>query len=154
MNIGLLTGGPFWGMVSDKILKTRKWIIFLSLIALILITLAFASIQAAPQLAVLSMLFFGFGFFSGGGLLMYPHIKDLMPLEMAGAAMTGINFFTMVGPAVFLQGIGNLMQSLYPEASRGSEAFHAAFLVCVGCLAVVAIMYFFTKEQIQVSNLD
>jgi sugar phosphate permease len=146
MNIGLLTGGPFWGMVSDRILRTRKWIIFSSLIALIVITTAFASMSTVPQLAVLTLLFFGFGFFSGGGLLMYPHIKDLMPLEMAGAAMTGINFFTMVGPAVFLQGLGHLMQGLYPHASRGPEAFQAAFLVCVGCLIVVATLYFFTGD--------
>jgi sugar phosphate permease len=128
MNIGLLIGGPIWGVVSDRLFRNRKWIIFLSLIFLIVITYAF-------------------------GLLMYPHIKDLMPLEMAGAAMTGINFFTMIGPAVFLQGLGNLMQTLYPDASRGPDAFNAAFLLCVGCLVGVAVLYLFTKDTASTSNL-
>jgi len=77
---------------------------------------------------------------------MYPHIKDLMPAEMAGAAMTGINFFTMIGPAVFLQGLGTLMQALYPQASRGSDAFIAAFQLCVVCMAAVAVLYIFTRD--------
>ena len=77
---------------------------------------------------------------------MFPHIKDLMPLEMAGAAMTGINFFTMIGPAVFLQGLGILMQTLYPNASRSPQAFNAAFWLCVGCLATVAVLYAFTTD--------
>jgi ABC-type uncharacterized transport system permease subunit len=98
-------------------------------------------------LAVLAPLFFCFGFFNATGMLMYPHIKELMPSEMAGAAMTGINFFTMIGPAVFLQGLGTLMQTLYPAASRGPQAFHAVFLVCLIFLLAVAVLYSLTGEK-------
>lgn len=41
--------------------------------------------------------------------------------------MTGVNFFTMVGVAAFLQGLGNLMQYLYPGESFGAPAFRVAF---------------------------
>ncbi len=58
--------------------------------------------------------------------------------------MTGINFFNMMGPAVFLQGLGILMQRLYPNASRGPAAFDAVFLVCMVCLAGAALLYLFT----------
>jgi hypothetical protein len=78
---------------------------------------------------------------------MYPHIKEMMAPEMAGVAMTGINFFNMIGPAVFLQGLGSLMQAVYPEASRGPEAFNAAFIVCIVGLAVAATVYLFTRER-------
>jgi hypothetical protein len=70
-----------------------------------------------------------------------------MPHEMSGAAMTGINFFTMIGPAVFLQGLGTLMQTLYPDASRGPDAFIAAFILCVICLSIISLLYLFTKEN-------
>ncbi len=146
MNIGLLTGGPLWGVVSDRLFYTRKWIIVISLIILTAITFAFSTVPPGTKFIMLAILFFGFGFLSGGGLLMYPHIKELMPSEMAGAAMTGINFFTMIGPAVFLQGLGILMQALYPNASRGLEAFNAAFLLCVACMIGVAVLYVFTKD--------
>lgn len=75
---------------------------------------------------------------------MYPHIKDLMPQKMAGAAMTGVNFFNMMGPAVFLQGLAILMQRLYPNASRGPAAFDMAFLVCMVFLAGAALLYLLT----------
>ncbi len=41
--------------------------------------------------------------------------------------MTGIDFLTMAGIAVFLQALGILMQRLYPGASLGRLAFKSAF---------------------------
>jgi hypothetical protein len=80
-------------------------------------------------------------------LLMYPHIKEMMPLALAGVAMTGVNFFNMIGPAVFLQGLGSLMQALYPDASRGPQAFNTAFIMCSAGLVVAATLYLFTSEN-------
>ena len=77
----------------------------------------------------------------------YAHIKDLMPIERAGAAMTGINFFTMIGPAIFLQRLGFLMQTLFPRASQGPAAFTAALLLCMGCLALISLVYLFTHDR-------
>jgi sugar phosphate permease len=135
-------------VVSDRLFRTRKWIIVISLIFLIAITFAFSTIPPGTALALLAILFFGFGLFTGGGNLIYPHIKELMPHDMAGAAMTGINFFTMIGPAVFLQGLGSMMQTLYPYASRGPDAFNAAFQLCVACMVGVAVLYVFTKDTV------
>lgn len=146
MTVGMIIGSPFWGAVSDRIFKTRKWIILICFVILAGVALVLMSIPPNANLIVVAVFFFAFGFFSGGGLLMYPHIKDLMPHEMAGAAMTGVNFFNMMGPAVFLQGLGILMQTLYPEASRGPAAFDASFLVCMLSLLVAGGIYSFTKE--------
>jgi hypothetical protein len=77
---------------------------------------------------------------------MYVHIRESMPIEMAGTAMTGINFFTMIGPAFFLQGLGMLMQAAYPEASRGQEAFTLSLLLCAFCYLLAGILYMATKE--------
>ena len=147
LNVGMILGAPCWGTLSDRLFKTRKWIIIAGTIAILLTIVTLALIPPATPLAGVSMLFFGFGFFNATGLLMYPHIKELMPSEMSGAAMTGINFFTMIGPAVFLQGLGMLMQTLYPEASQGPEAFNAAFMVCIISLLLVLVSYFFTRER-------
>jgi hypothetical protein len=68
---------------------------------------------------------------------------------MAGAALTGVNFFTMMGPAVFLQGLGTVMQGLFPEASRGPEAFKAALLICIASQAAIGLLYCFTRDQRQ-----
>jgi predicted MFS family arabinose efflux permease len=147
MNVGLIIGGPFWGALSDRIFKTRKWLVVGCLFSMAAIALMLTLIPPQTDLIVLVPIFFAFGFFTSAGLLMYPHIKDRMPPEMAGAAMTGINFFNMMGPAVFLQGLGMLMQALYPHASRGPAAFDAALWVCMVSLFAAAIIYFLTREE-------
>ncbi len=147
LNVGMILGSPFWGTLSDRLFKTHKWVIIGGSISIALTIIILAKIPVDTPLTALGLLFFCFGFFNATGILMYPHIKELMPAKMSGAAMTGINFFTMIGPAVFLQGLGTLMQTLYPAASRGPEAFYAAFMVCLACLALITILYCFTNED-------
>jgi sugar phosphate permease len=147
LNFGMILGAPCWGTLSDRLFRARKGLVIAGLISIALTIIILTVIPAGIHLAVLALLFFCFGFFNASGLLMYPHIKEMMPLEMAGVAMTGVNFFNMIGPAVFLQGLGSLMQALYPDASRGPEAFNAAFILCSVCLVIATTLYFFTREN-------
>ena len=147
LNVGMILGAPAWGVVSDRIFKTRKRIISLGMGLVSLIMLLMLIFFPGSDPSMLALLFFGFGVFSSAGLLVYTHIKELMPLHMAGTAMTGINFFTMTGSAVFLQGLGYLMQTLYPHDACGSEAFDAVFLLCAGMLVCMGGLYLFAKEK-------
>ncbi|HDZ89704.1 MAG: MFS transporter [Deltaproteobacteria bacterium] len=149
MNVGSISGGPVWGVLSDRVFKTRKWVISGGLLILVIILLLLADLSRETGFLILALLFFSFGFFRSSGLLMYVQIKESMPLDMAGTAMTGINFFTMIGPALFLQGLGIFMQSLYPLSSRGGQAFTASFLVCALCFLMVALFYLFTRETVK-----
>jgi sugar phosphate permease len=144
--MALILGSPLCGAVSDRLLETRKWIVVGGHVFLVLVTLSMAMVPRGTSYTLLGALFFFFGFFRTTGLLMYSQIKDLVPLSMAGMAMAGVNFFTMVGSAAFLQGLGSLMQSLYPDASRGPGAFRLAFLLCAAFLLSVAILYSATKD--------
>ena len=147
LNIGFIAGAPTWGTAADNLFKSCKWLVVIGLVALVAAITFIAIIPPDTSFAIVALLFFCFGFSGAAGLVMYPHIKSLVPREMAGAAMTGVNFFTMIGSAVFLQGLGSLMQTLYPTSSRGPEAFHAAFSLCITCLVVVTILYMFTKTK-------
>jgi sugar phosphate permease len=145
LNVGLILSGPLWGTVSDRVFKTRKWLVCwaLGVLSLLLVFIAFTGPDTG--LGLLLALFFSFGLFQPG-TLMYVQMKEIMPLRMAGTAMTGVNFFTMVGAAFFLQAVGGLMQSLYPEGSRSLPAFHTAFLLCAAFMASVTVLYVFTKD--------
>lgn len=145
MNLSLIVGGPAWGNLSDH-LKSRKWIVFGGQALLALLTLMMTWVGPGTGNVGLAMLFFSFGFFRMTGSLMYTQIKETMPVRMAGTAMTGINFFTMMGPAVFLQGLGKAMQAFHPEASRSAEAFELSFILCATCVGVIALLYLFTGE--------
>lgn len=146
MGIGMVIGSPVCGWFSDSLFKTRKGVILAGLAGMIVVLSIFASLPPGTNLTVLSMLFFSFGFFTSSGQVMYAHIKERMPVEHAGTAMTGVNFFTMVGVAAFLQGVGNLMQYLFPGESFGAPAFRAAFFFCAACLVLTLTLYGFTVE--------
>ena len=146
LNIGYIVGCPLFGMLSDKILRTRKWIVVLGLSAHALIMLAFAILPPGSHTFILTVLFFSFGFFFGAGMVMYAQIKELMPAEMSGTAMAGINFFGLMGVAGFLHGLGRLMQHIYPEAPHGESAFKMTYMICFGFLAITALMYLFTRD--------
>ncbi|MCG6877685.1 MAG: MFS transporter [Deltaproteobacteria bacterium] len=146
MNVGALVGGTAWGWLSDTVFHSRKWVILGGMVIYLMVLLVMVMISSNISFIILIMLFLSFGFFRSSGILLYVHIKETMPAQMAGTAMTGINFFTMIGPAVFLQGLGILMQRLYPHASRGPEAFRTSFMVCSALILMVSILYIFTKD--------
>lgn len=149
MSIGLVIGSPVSGYFSDAIICSRKAVIMSGLAGMVSILLILAFLPAGTGAGLLYVLFFCFGFFSSAGQIMYAHIKERMPIERAGTAMTGINFFTMVGVAVFLQGLGNIMQHLYPEASLGPAAYKGAFTICAVCLAATMAFYYLTVETLK-----
>ena len=147
MSIGLIVGSPVCGWVSDSILRSRKTVIIagLALMAGILVTLAV--LPGATGRLILLALFFGFGFSSGSGQIMYAHIKERMPLENAGTAMTGINFFTMAGVAFFLHGLGWAINAFYPARSLSPNVFRMAFVLFGGCLVVTGLLYSLTVDD-------
>jgi sugar phosphate permease len=146
MSIGLIVGSPICGWISDSILHSRKYVIIagLAMMAVILTTLAVLSIDTV--LPILFALFFCFGFSSSSGQIMYAHIKERMPLKNAGTAMTGINFFTMIGVAFFLHGLGWVINEFYPGGSLGPEVFRMAFILFGGCLVLTGLIYSLTVE--------
>lgn len=146
MNLGFIIGGPFFGMVSDRLAKTRKWVVLPGIVGMALMIGVFAVLPPTAGPIVLALLFFLLGLITSAGGIMYSQIKEQVPIENAGAAMIGINFFTMVGSAVFLQGMGIFMQSTYPEAPMGTAAFRGTFVLCAACLLLVAFIYFFTTD--------
>lgn len=145
LNVGMILSGPVWGAISDSVVKTRKWLVAadIGVLTLLMVLIAFAGPDTG--LTALLVLFFSFGLFQPG-TLMYVQMKEIMPLRMAGTAMTGVNFFTMVGAAFFLHALGGLLQSLYPEASLSMPAFRTAFLLCAAFTASVAGVYSFTQD--------
>jgi len=146
MSIGLIIGCPASGHLSDRVFNSRKRIIIPGICGMTGILWLLAFLPEGTAAIPLALVFFGFGLFSGSGQLMYAHIKELVPHEHAGMAMAAINFFTMAGVAVFLQGMGSLMKFLYPGASLGVSAFKSAFIFCAVCLTIIGALYTLTTE--------
>ena len=146
LSIGIITGSPFFGWLSDVVVCSRKKIIVAGLATTGLVLVVLAGLGPKTPMALLAVLFFSFGFFSSSGGIMFAHIKERMPAEHAATAMTGVNFFNMIGVVVFLQGLAAVMHFFFPQASLGAAAFKGAFLICAACLAVTVVCYLFTVD--------
>jgi len=149
MSIGLIVGCPVCGWLSDTVVGSRKKIIIPGIFCMVGLLLVMNRLTPDTGVWAAHLVFFSFGLVSGSGQVMYAHIKEQVPRANAGLAMTGINFFTMAGVAVFLQGMGHVMTRFFPGASLTLPAFHLAFHVCAACLAGIALLYGLTRETLE-----
>jgi hypothetical protein len=79
--------------------------------------------------------------------VVYAHVKDVMPEGMAGMAMTGVNFFTMLGAATFLHAMGWILdRSALPGGARTPAGYQAAFLLAGGSVALAFVAYLLTSD--------
>jgi MFS family permease len=147
MNLGFVCGGPLFGWISDRKLRSRKRVIIPGLLGFGAVLAVLAVLPQGVGILPLAALFFILGVFNSSAGIMYPHIKESMPPEKSGMAMAGINFFTMIGPAVFLQGLGMFMQAAYPDNAWSPMAFQHVFWICSFCLASVSALYLLTRDR-------
>jgi MFS family permease len=145
MNIGSILGAPIGGFLSDQKIRSRKKTVLIGFAIMAASFLALSGYSRA-DLVWLGLIFFGIGFGSSFCQVMYVHIKELMPSHMAATAMSGINFFTMAGGAIFLHGVGMILSmSMFSYLSEGSR-YRLAFLICFLGLAAALVVYLATRD--------
>ena len=77
---------------------------------------------------------------------MYANIKELLPRRISGLAMTGVNFFTMMGAATFQHGIGAFIKRLSGTTVLTPQAFSWGFRLCFIASVIGVVCYFFVRE--------
>ena len=148
LSIGMIIGGPIGGRLSDHVFHSSKGVALwgLSLYGLSLFPLI--GILKIESSFGYGLIFFIIGFFGSFGMLIYSHAKELFPIAISGTVMTGINFFTMAGAAVFMSALGKIIES-FPRVDRAypPEAYHLSFLICFLGMVVSLIFYAFSKKE-------
>lgn len=147
LSIGLIFGSPFGGMLSDRILRSRKGTIIIGLSISSVTIFLFSQWRSTTYLILLGVLLFAIGFFNSFGQVMYAHIKELMPDEMSGRAMSGVNFFTMMGGGVFIHLLGGVMGHIGAQHTNAGEGYRTSFLICSAAFLLATAFYSTTKES-------
>ncbi|MFW5900006.1 MAG: MFS transporter [Desulfovermiculus sp.] len=145
LNLAFIIAGPVCGAFSDRI-QRRKGVILAGLLGMGIILLALSLQSRQTSLFTFVLLFASFGVAGSTGGIMYTHIKERMPVHLAGTAMTGINLFTMFGAASFVHGLGVLMQKVYDQEALSLNAFRLSFVLCAACMTAIFVLYIFTRE--------
>ncbi len=149
LNIGFIVGGPIFGALSDRLIRSRKIVVVLGLAGFAVSLAILVGLPPRTSIIVIALVFSTIGLFSSAGTIMYPHIIELMPPQLSGTATTGINLFSMAGAAVFLQGLGVLMQWLATQTPLASVRFGLCFGLCSVLLGLTACLYTIgTKETL------
>jgi nitrate/nitrite transporter NarK len=145
--IGYVVGGSGGGWLSDRVLHSRKYVVILGIggMAVVALMLTYGWGQCDVLLRACTFLFLGF--FSGCANVVYAHIKGIMPPEMSGMAMTGINFFTMLGVGAYIHVMGWVLDHLPAGKQAGIEGYQTAFFLILAGLSGAAVLYLFTHDS-------
>lgn len=140
LTLAHIVGLPLTGNLSDRWLKSRKKIILPGLLASAGLTWLLTGLEHGAPWWQVHGLFALIGLCSSPGQIMYAHIKELVPGPVQGTAMTGINLFTMLGPAVVMQTAGWLVSGR-PQELAHPGAFAPAWGFMAAGLALAALSY-------------
>lgn len=143
LSVGFVTGAPLGGLLSDRVLKSRKRSVMAGL--LMGGSAAFVLSQFTEgRVILLGLVFFVMGFFNSFGQTSYAHIRELMPSRMSGMAMSGINFFTMMGGGLFIHALGFVIGGV--ERTSPGAGYQTAFLICSMALFSGLLLYSTTRD--------
>jgi MFS family permease len=146
MGGGYMIGLPIFGRISDRVIRSRKKVIIPSLWILALVILSLSFWPRGTNLFWIYLIFLLLGLAAAPGQIMFPHIKELVPQEITATAMTGVNLFTMLGPAFLTQAIGFVVGAR-PEDLTGPESFRAGWYLLAGGLSLAACLYLLVPES-------
>jgi len=146
--VGNALGSLCAGWLSDRVFSSKK--------VASLFGLGLYCLSMIPLLGILplqgviwdGMIHFSIGFFRAFGVLLYGHVKDLYPMDLAGTAMTWVNFFVAAGGAFFMHFMGKVIE-IFPRTGQiySQSAYHAAFRICFVSMAASLVFYAFSRKE-------
>lgn len=146
--IGTIVASPIWGYLSDRVLKTRKWVV---MAGVLMFSLPFLILSISPSglpLWSLYALFFWCGVTNSTVAVSFALLTDVIPRHIVGTAVGLYNLWFFVGGAVYQQMAGVILASFPAATGQGSvDGYRAVFLLCLigSWLGTVAVLG--TREE-------
>ncbi len=136
----MIIGSPLLGLVSDKLLKSRKKPF---VICMLILSIELLMLYLSPDgfsKPMLMAIFFIFSICSSSIVVIgFTTTKELFPVEIAGTSVGTVNLFPFLGGAVYMPLLGRILDA-YPQAGNNGEGLcrlpccHAPETVFSACL--------------------
>lgn len=145
----MILGGPLLGLLSQKVLRSRKRTFILCTSLLVVLLLFLNIFPAGLPRAVLYLWFFLFSVSSSAIVVMgFTSTKELFPVEIAGTSVGTVNFFPFFGGAVFMPLLGRVLDA-YPKSAAGGypvAAYHMILVILLLASLISLACTFVMKE--------
>lgn len=145
MSLGMLSGGVFWGFVSDHFLRARRPVLFIGTLGMLVSWVIMVALAGFPGGLAISALYFALGFFSIVFLVNFSCGKELFPLGRAGTAIGIINTFMLLGAAIY-QGITGYMLDYFLVDGTFLTAYRAIFIFYLASIAAAFVLVMIMPE--------
>jgi sugar phosphate permease len=146
---GMVLGAPLLGLLSQRVLRSRKKTFVLCTSALVILLLALTLFPAGLSRTALVVWFFLFSICSSAIVIMgFTTTKELFPVEIAGTCVGMVNFFPFFGGAIFQPLLGRVLDA-YGKNDAGQypvEAYRMILLVLLAASVLALACTFLMKE--------
>ena len=144
VGVGMAAACPLAGIISDRILKSRRKVLiigsFLYTIAWGIIALL-TNLQAGNDVILQGAVNVFLGFSAGFSVVAFAQIKELFPVEMAGTSVAALNLFPFAGGAILVTISGFLV------SSKSLEEYSVLWTVVFVLMVLVTVLSFFTEDR-------
>ncbi|HOQ26368.1 MAG TPA: MFS transporter [Methanomassiliicoccaceae archaeon] len=145
IGIGMIIGCPLAGILSDKVLKSRRKVLIIGTVAYTIIWAAiWMSTGRLDSVIGQSALNFMFGFFGGFFVVSYAQIKELFPISIVGTTTAALNIFPFAGGAILQQVTGLML------VERTAAGYETIWLFMLVCMTIATVAGFLSKEKARV----
>jgi sugar phosphate permease len=146
-SLGFIAGSTVTDSLARRFFRSYKKTLLAGQVVLALLMTAFLGwAELLPQ-PLLMALFFAIGLAVSSGVMIYPIIRAMFPVQIVGTALTSLNFFVLLGAATTQQAMGIIIGAFgRPGAVTAHASFHAAFLLPVACLALAIVLFAFARD--------
>ena len=138
---GMILGSPPLGLLSDKIMKSRKKPFMLCSLMLVVVLTFIYIFPIGLSRTALYIFFFAFSVCASSVVIFgFTMVKELFPVEIAGTSTGMVNLFPFLGGAVFMPLLGRVLD-VYPKLPQGGYSL-AGYKMLLLILLVSSIVSF------------
>ncbi|HPX61107.1 MAG TPA: MFS transporter [Deltaproteobacteria bacterium] len=148
-SLGFIAGSMVIDSIARCLFRSHRKTMLVGQICLLLLMTPFLGLVEQMSATLLCCLFFAIGLAVSSGVMIYPLIRNMFPLQIVGTALTSLNFFVLLGAAVVQQTMGLVIgQAANDPAHPSATAFHTAFMLPIALLLAGVILFTFFREPV------